>query len=142
MTMRPTLEACALALLAACAVGTTGGSYEPAKGPAGATVTLELGGRRQLVGELLAVEDASLLVLQDRQLVRVPLPLIVSGKAPKVSFTGQTLTGKVGESRERLRLISRYPQGVSPELEARLLEAYGQSRVREVDGTGGGPDRR
>jgi hypothetical protein len=136
--MRPALEAFAL-LLVACAVGTTGGSYEPAQGPAGATVTLELTGQREMVGELLAVEDTALLVRQDRQLVRVPLRLILSGKAPKVSFTGQL---PAGEPRERLRLISRYPQGVSAELEARLLEAYGQSRVREVDGITRDGDRR
>ena len=130
--MQPALRASVpLLLLAACAVGTTGRSYAPAKGPAGATVTLELTGEHQVVGELLAVEDTTLLVLQERELVRVPLPLITSGKAPKLSFTGQSLTGA---PRERLRLISRYPQGVSAELEARLLEAYGQSGVREVDG--------
>jgi len=118
-----------LLFLAACSVGTTSRSYPPATGPAGATVTLELTGKRHVVGELLAVEDTTLLVLQERELVRVPLPLITSGKAPKLSFSGQSLTG---EPRERLRLISRYPQGVGAELEARLLEAYGQSGVREV----------
>ena len=133
MSMRPALGVFALGLLAACAVGTTGGSYEPAKGPAGARVTLEVTDHREVVGELLAVEDTSLLVLQERQLVRVPLPLIASGNAPKVSFTGPTLMARRDESRERLRLISRYPQGMNPELEARLLEAYGQSRVLEVD---------
>jgi len=34
--------------------------------------------------------------------------------------------------RTRLRLISRYPQGVTGELETRLLQAYGQSAVDEV----------
>lgn len=131
--MRPALGVFALGLLAACAVGTTGGSYEPAKGPAGARVTLEVSGHREVIGELLAVEDTSLLVLQERQLVRVPLALVISGNAPKVSFTGRTLMTQRDEARERLCLISRYPQGVSPELEARLLEAYGQSRVLDVD---------
>lgn len=130
--MRFVPEACAL-LLAACAVGTSAGGYEPAKGPAGATIALELAGQREVAGELLAVEDSALLLRQERELVRVPLRLIVSGKAPKVSFTGQL---PAGETRERLRLISRYPQGVSAALEARLLEAYGQSDVRDVGGTG------
>lgn len=127
--MRP-LPVLALLLVAACPIGTTGRGYAPAKGPAGATVTLELTGHRRIVGELLAVEDTALLVLEDRQLVRVPLPLILSGNAPKVSFNGQAATGGLGEPGERLRLISRYPQGVSAELEARLLQAYGQSGVR------------
>lgn len=117
----------ALLLLAACSVGTTGRSYAPAKGPAGATVTLDLTGKRTVSGELLAVEETTLLVLQQRQLIRVGVPLIESGKAPKVSFTGWT-----DATRERLRLISRYPQGVSPELEARLVEAYGVTGIREI----------
>jgi hypothetical protein len=136
--MRPAFGAFAL-LLAACAVGTTGGSYEPAQGPAGATVTLEVAGQREMVGELLAVEDTALLVRQERELVRVPFRLIISGKAPKVSFTGQL---PAGEPRERLRLVKGYPQGLSAALEARLLEAYGQSRVRVVDGIPLDGDRR
>lgn len=119
----------ALILLTACSVGTTGRNYAPAKGPAGATVSLELTGKRTMTGELLAVEQGSLLMLAGRQLVRVALPVIQFGKAPKVSFTGGTLKDAV---RQRLRLISRYPQGVSPDLEARLLEAYGQTLVQEV----------
>jgi hypothetical protein len=117
----------ALLLLAACMVGTTGRGYAPAKGPAGATVSLDLAGKREVSGELLAVEEATLLVLQEGQLIRVAVTLIESGKAPKVSFKGLT-----GATRERLRLISRYPQGVSPELEARLLQAYGLPSVRQI----------
>ena len=119
----------AFILLTACSVGTTGRNYQPAKGPAGAVMSLELSGARALTGELLAVEQSSLLVLASGQLLRVPLPLIQSGRAPKVSFSGGTLNEVL---RERLRLISRYPQGVSPALEARLLEVYGQTAVQRV----------
>ena len=119
----------ALLLLGACLVGTTGRSYAPAKGPAGATVSLDLTGRREVSGELLAVEESSLLVLQERELVRVAVALIESGKAPKISFSGE---GLAGDTRERLRLVSRYPQGVSAELEARLLQAYGATAVRQI----------
>ena len=116
-------------LLAGCSVGTTVKNYAPAKGPAGAQVRLELKGPRQLAGELLAVEDSSLLVLSAGQFIRVPLRLIQSGTAPKLSFIGADLKR---EDRERLRLISRYPQGVSAELESRLLKAYGQTAVQET----------
>ena len=119
----------ALLLLGACLVGTTGRSYAPAKGPAGATVSLDLTGKREVSGELLAVEETRLLVLQNRQLIRVAVTLIESGKAPKISFSGKALAG---DTRERLRLVSRYPQGVSAELEARLLQAYGATAVRQI----------
>ncbi len=121
--------AAAVLFLGACLVGTTGRGYAPAKGPAGATVSLELDGKRVVSGELLAVEDTALLVLQERRLIRVPAGSIESGKAPKISFTGDRL---VAATRERLRLISRYPQGVSPELESRLLRAYGAASVEWI----------
>lgn len=116
-------------LLAACMVGTSGRNYAPAKSPAGATVSIDLGDSRRITGELLAVEETTLLVLQEHELIRVAVTLIRSGKAPKISFTGQSL---VDTTRERLRLVSRYPQGVSPELEARLLQAYGTTSVRQI----------
>jgi hypothetical protein len=119
----------ALLLLAACMVGSSGRSYAPARGPAGATVWLELTGKREISGELLAVEQATLLVLQEQQLVRVRMTLIQSGKTPRISFAGRSMSA---DTRERLRLVSRYPQGVSPELEARLLQAYGTSSVRQI----------
>jgi hypothetical protein len=50
-------------------------------------------------------------------------------RAPKVTHSGSDFPAEV---RTRLRLISRYPQGVSGELERRLLQAYGQTAVDEV----------
>lgn len=112
---------CLLAL-AACMVGTHARNYGPARGPAGAMVNLRMVDKSRTAGELLAVEDSALLLLSDSQLVRVPLSQVSSGSAPKVSFDGRLR----GDRRERLRLISRYPQGVSPGLEQQLRHAYGQ----------------
>jgi hypothetical protein len=119
----------ALTLLAGCSVGHGVKNYPPAEGPAGATVKLGLTGNRTVSGELLAAEDSSLTLLSDGQLVRVELSLIQTGNVPKLSFTGAEL--RKGGVRERLRLISRYPQGISPDLETRLLQAYGQAAVQE-----------
>ena len=115
-----------LMLLTACQVGTHAKNYAPATGPAGATVMLPLTDKSKTTGELLAVESGALLLLQASQLTRVPLSQIRSGSAPKVGFDGRL----GGNTRERLRLLSRYPQGVSPELEGHLLRAYGQGEVR------------
>jgi hypothetical protein len=119
----------AVLLAGGCQVGTSAKGYAPATGPAGAMVTIELGSGERVEGELLAVEDTALLVLRQGALIRMPIGAIVSGKAPKVSFNRQNLTER---TRERLRLISRYPQGVSAELEARLLEVYRVAAVQEV----------
>lgn len=119
----------ALPLLAGCMVGTSGRNYAPARGPAGATVSLELPGKRVVQGELLAVEDTTLLVLEQQRPIRVAIAAIESGKAPRISFAGRTMSPA---TRERLRLVSRYPQGVSAELEARLLQAYGATGVGRI----------
>jgi hypothetical protein len=113
-------------LLASCSIGTTGSNYGPATGPAGATVALSLTEQRLFGGELLAVEESSLLIADRNQLFRIDLRVILSGEAPKVSFRGGSLSA---DARRQLRLISRYPQGVSPTLEAGLLKAYGAPQV-------------
>jgi hypothetical protein len=118
-----------LILCAACSLGTTVRDYPPAHGPAGAAVSIELPNRAMIFGELLAVEPESFLILEGGQMVRVAIRLIRAGKAPKLSFTSATLDDN---TRERLRLISRYPQGISAVLEARLLQAYQLTAVREV----------
>lgn len=118
-----------LLLLAGCSVGPTTRGYQPATGPAGAAVTLALTDDRSVGGELLAVEDTTLLLLENRQLIRVDLATVRSLKGPRLNVSRANLTGAV---RERLRLISRYPQGVSSDLEARLLQAYGTTAVRRI----------
>lgn len=122
-----TAVGCSL-IVAACTVGTHARNYQPARGPAGAMVNLQLQDKSRSGGELLAVEDTALLLLRDSQLVRVPLSQVRSGRAPKLSFSSRMRTG----TREQLRLISRYPQGVSTELEGRLLAAYRQREVRSL----------
>lgn len=124
-TMRWALSAALL--LAACYVGSSAKRYAPAQGPAGAAVTLNLPGDRKVGGELLAVEDSTLLLLEERQLVRVDIAAIKSLRGPSIST--RILSD---EMRGRLRLISRYPQGVPPELEAALLQAYGGTQVRRL----------
>jgi len=127
MRSRPAI-ALGLALLAACQVGTQAKNYPPATGPAGATVNLQFNDKSRTSGELLAVESGALLLLRGSVVTRIALPQIRSGNAPKVGFDGRLR----GDTRERLRLISRYPQGVSPELESQLLRAYAQSEVRNL----------
>lgn len=125
--MRTTRRLVLPLLLAACSIGPSGKSYAPAKGPAGAAVEIRLHGNRELGGELLAVEDSTLLLVENRQLIRVEIPAIQSIRAPRIS------TRQLDQPmRGRLRLISRYPQGVSPDLEARLLQAYGALAVRRM----------
>jgi hypothetical protein len=118
-----------LLALTACQIGTSAQGYPPAKGPAGVMLNIQLADKSKLTGELLAVEDSSLLILQGPEILRVRLNSVRAGSGPKVSFTGKNLAGDL---RERLRLVSRFPQGVSAELEPRLIQAYGQTAIRSV----------
>ena len=127
--MRPhILFALGITLLCGCQVGTQAKNYPPATGPAGAIVNLELADKSKTTGELLPVETDALLLLRTSEVTRISLLQIRRGRAPKVAFDGRL----AGNTRERLRLVSRFPQGVSSELENRLLQAYGQPAVRAV----------
>jgi hypothetical protein len=117
-----------LGLIGACQIGTHAKNYAPARGPAGAILDLRFSDKSRARAELLAVEDSALLVVENAQLARVPLAQIRSARGPKVAFDSRLRS----DTRERLRLLSRYPQGVSPEMEGRLLQAYGQSTVRSL----------
>lgn len=118
-----------LLLALGCTVGTTSSRFQPARGPAGADLHLTLAGGRTVAGELLGFSSNDLLVLERSRLFRVSVGALRELRGPKVKFRGSDLPA---DTRERLRLISRYPQGVSPELERQLLQAYGQEAVVAV----------
>jgi hypothetical protein len=117
-----------VAVLAGCLVGTQARNYAPATGPAGATVNLELADKSKITGELLAVETDAVLLLRIHELTRISLSQIRRGHAPKIGFDRRL----AGNTRERLRLVSRFPQGVNRELEVQLLQAHGQAGVKTV----------
>ncbi len=114
------------ALVAACSMGPKVANWAPATQAQGAEIRLELGGARKVAGELLAVDSTQFLVRETGRIVRVSFAAVRSGEAHQT----QIEAGVPGrELRRRLRLMSRYPQGVAPELEQQLLQAYGQEAV-------------
>jgi hypothetical protein len=117
-----------LLALAACAIGSTAGSWKPATQAAGTDIELDLQGNRVVKGELLAVEPGRFLVLEPARMVRVAFEAVRNGAAYKTGFSSQPISA---ETLARLRLMSRYPQGVPSELEQQLLAAYGFAAVVE-----------
>ena len=113
-------------LAAACLLGTPAGKFEPARGPRGVTAELRLVERGHLQGELLAVAESALVVRTSViTVVRYQsLRVGVFRQVGTVSFGGRAPANR---DRERLRRVSRFPQGLSPELLQRLLQAYGQA---------------
>ena len=109
----------------ACMVGPSGANFAPANWPDGIEADLRLKGSR-IQGELLEVQDSALLVLRDDRVVLVPLAAIRVG-----SFRQRGVLVENGRARRSalldLKLVSRFPAGLTPELKARLLAAYGQT---------------
>ena len=133
---RSTLTLIALLMLAGCRIGPSPDGYRPAHRPEGARADLTLS-EQVLRGELLALHKDGLVVLvTDKpvdELAFVPFDAIQEGEFDQ----GKTLRLRNGKApgaraRERLRLMSRYPQGLSDNVLARLLAAYEQDELTTV----------
>ena len=137
----------------------------PATRPAGIASVLELGSDT-LRAEILALDEDALIVLVDRlpqhtlggRLARVPLAGIHAAEfanAGEFPYSVWEYTFSLGppdplqpqplvtddvaldpESHERLRLLSRYPQGVNDELLARLEGVYGELETLDLEALG------
>jgi hypothetical protein len=122
----------ALALVAAgCSYGQTAPKFIAAYGPHGVTARIVTVQGEDLSGELLAVEDAGLLIERQNALTRVAYAAI---REARFERSGRSF-GRGGPSPTELaalRLRSRYPQGVSEDLLRTLLAAHGQQAVKEV----------
>lgn len=117
--------------LASCSVGPRAEKFVPAHRPGGAEVRLDFGRRKgSAVGELIAVQDTALLILVASVIELVPLASIDRGAVTASGSRASFSRRPTPETRERLRLLSRYPNGVTPELLRQLLEAYGQAELK------------
>ena len=118
----------ALVPTVACSAGPNVSSFAPAQSPAGAIVNVHL--KKQTVrGELLAAGDTAL-VLRAGVLVLVPYTAIKSLELLQFE-SGYRIDGAAPDAATRalLRLRSRFPQGMAPELLTRLLVAYHQDTL-------------
>jgi hypothetical protein len=113
-------------IVAACPVGTPAGRFEPARGPGGVAADLRLVERGRVRGELLALTDSAL-VIRDSAIAVVRYASIREGTFRQVGAVSFNRRAPRDGDRDRLRRVSRFPQGLSPELLQRLLEAHGQS---------------
>lgn len=79
-------------------------------------------------GELLAVTDDALVVLEGKRIVTIPFVEIRDARSSELGrdyrISGQKRPNP--ESMARLRRVSHFPQGITPEIEAKLLSVYQQ----------------
>src|SRR6058998_950484 len=95
-----------------CSIGGRVDRFAPAQQPDGVAVALALrgGGREQ--GELLAVQDTALVVLAADTVTLVPYGAIEAAEFSQVGDLGKTPPAP--DFAKRLRLVSRFPQGLTP----------------------------
>ena len=133
--MRTLIGAVVIAAALACSVGTRVKKFAPAQEPAGVAIRLRLhfGKGTQLVaGELLAVQDSGILLRDSTRILFIPNDSVRYGETT-TRGTGLAFARKpTGSTREQLRLLSRYPDGVSAALLSSLIAVYGRDSVETI----------
>ena len=133
-----------LLVVAGCTVGIKLEEFKPAQGPHGVQMEVSLNGEpirgNDVVGELLAVQADGVLLLVPEfsgrpqaatTIVLVPYWMM---KTANLEQMGKAKVESQGEEMnkvylDRLRMVSRFPQGLSDELLAPLLANYDQESL-------------
>ena len=120
-------------LVSSCRVGPSARNHAAVRSAAGVNAEIDLAGKPvKLFGELLAVEDDGFLIRRHNlSVVRVDASAITSARFARKKLktgAGRQLTRQQLES---LRPLSRYPQGMPPEVLKRYLNVAGQESVLE-----------
>lgn len=125
--MKGRLGVLCLALAAAgCVVPVGRGEPPSARTAAGADVSLQTRAG-VLAGELLETRDTALLVLSpERRVLLVPFSAVQRGAAAGSGVFARGGQAPGPRRLARIRMLSRYPQGVPEPLLRRLLALHGQ----------------
>lgn len=120
-------------MLAGCRIGTSPGSFDPAQNPEGVTTRLVTTTEKNIRGELIAVRENGLVVLSGDELLFAPFDVIRQGRfSQRRSLKINDGNAPGAEEFIQIRMLSRFPQGLSEALLTRLLEAYGQDELITV----------
>ena len=134
------IPAAAMALtLAACTLGSRPATFGPAQSPRGIEARITPWALHYtaatIAGELLSVTDSGLVLLSaDRRLLHAHWPALQSARFRQLGVRLDNGNAPDHRACERLRLVSRYPQGLSAELASRLLASLGRERVEVLRG--------
>lgn len=126
--MKPIFAALvAVSLAAACRFGPKIEQVSLARSPRGALyeVTRVAGA---VNGELLAVTNEGLVLLDRQHMVTIPFVEIRDARSRELGKDYRVRNGKTPDPQlmARLRRVSHFPQGITPEIHARLLTLYPQ----------------
>ncbi len=128
--MRPRvfLVAIGIAILAGCHRGAAGKDLAIAHRPGGASVVVQTQSG-VFAGQLVAVQDTGL-VLSQRSLFFVSFHAMSSLRAEELGSDYQ-ISGWINDPKklERLRLVSQFPQGMTPDIQKKLPARMGQATI-------------
>ena len=146
--MKRVIVVLAFLSLASCSYGMTAEKFQPARDPHGVEthVTTASG---ELRGELIELQDSGMIILsswnrsvtqdqrsekQERVLRLVPYGSIWHAKFDQLKADSAIDNGvpPTPVVRERLRLVSRFPYGMSEEVLGALLKAHGQAALAGI----------
>lgn len=131
-----------------CAFGMTTEKFRPTHSPRGIETRITTSDA-EFAGELIEIREAGLVLLSekmfsptpngiaetaDRRLRLIPYADVRRSRFEQLGRRFDITLGRAptGEGRERLRLMSRFPQGLSQELLSELLEAHGQTELAGI----------
>lgn len=109
-------------------VGPSGTELDLARIPNGATLTVQTSTQR-VEGELLAVRDDGLVILRASRLTLIPYASIQRAQVRELPDYSVGAGTPPPDRRERLNSLSRYPQGIGPELQRKLFAQSGQTEL-------------
>jgi len=117
-------------LMSGCSVGMTALKYRPAQAPNGVIMHVDTT-QGKYSGELIEVRDSGIVVQTDQKLRLLPYTEILSSQADQTTsaYAPSKQKAPLPKAQAQLRLLSRFPQGLSPELMGRLLSTLGQTEL-------------
>ena len=131
MKMKMIIGLLLIASVPACTFGKNAGRWTVAQRPEGAAVEV-ITRNGQLNAELLEVADNGVVLMRnDGKLVLAPYPVIERFRAPQQG-SGYQFGSRMPptlEVREKLMMVSHFPQGMTAEIRSRLLERASQTEL-------------
>lgn len=123
------ISAAIIVALSGCRVGTGGADLPVAKQPGGAQVSFRVSSG-VYTGELLAMQDDGVVIGNDRVLF-APYTAIESFAVEKMGrdFQLGRADTPTGGRLERFRAVSRFPQGLAPNIRAQVLAQRSQTEI-------------
>jgi hypothetical protein len=111
-------------------IGNSGDAFSVANSPEGVATTVSLRTESAITGELLEVRDGALVLRRGTEVLLVPTASIAYVQVPRGDLRTRTVTPD--RFQRELRLLSRYPSGISPSVMAALLSASGRAEPTVV----------